>query len=184
MAHPWHDVSPGDQLPHEFHGVIEIPMGSKVKYEIDKPSGLIKLDRILYSAVHYPANYGFIPQSLGEDNDPLDILVFCQEPVVPLTIIHSRVIGLMDMIDTGKRDHKVLAVAVNDPEYNSYRSITELPAHRLAMLKRFFLDYKTLEHKIVEVDEFHPPSAALPIITQAMDRYRQARPTLLPQSFS
>lgn len=175
MSHPWHDVSPGDQLPMEFRGVIEIPMGSKVKYEIDKPSGLIKLDRILYSAVHYPANYGFIPQTLGEDGDPLDILVFCQEPVVPLTIIHSRVIGLMDMIDTGKRDHKVLAVAVNDPEYNSYQSISELPKHRLEMLKRFFLDYKTLEHKIVEVDEFHSVDKALPIIEDSLIRYQEAR---------
>jgi len=175
MSHPWHDVSPGDQLPMEFRGVIEIPMGSKVKYEIDKPSGLIKLDRILYSAVHYPANYGFIPQTLGEDGDPLDILVFCQEPVVPLTIIHSRVIGLMDMIDTGKRDHKVLAVAVNDPEYNSYQNISELPKHRLEMLKRFFLDYKTLEHKIVEVDEFHSVDKALPIIEDSLIRYQEAR---------
>lgn len=175
MSHPWHDVSPGDQLPKEFRGVIEIPMGSKVKYEIDKPSGLIKLDRMLYSAVHYPANYGFIPQSLGEDGDPLDILVFCQEPVVPLTIIHSRVIGMMDMIDTGKRDHKVLAVAVNDPEYNSYQNIAELPKHRLEMLKRFFLDYKTLERKMVEVDEFHSVEKALPIIEQALIRYKDAR---------
>lgn len=175
MAHPWHDVSPGDQLPHEFRGIIEIPMGSKVKYEIDKPSGLIKLDRMLYSAVHYPANYGFIPQSLGEDGDPLDILVFCQEPVVPLTIIQSRVIGLMDMVDTGKRDHKVLAVAMNDPEYNSYRDISELPPHRLEMLRRFFLDYKTLEKKTVEVDNFHRAESAYPVITEAIARYREAR---------
>ncbi|HMP15402.1 MAG TPA: inorganic diphosphatase, partial [Gemmatales bacterium] len=155
MAHPWHDVSPGERVPKEFHGVIEIPMGSKVKYEIDKPSGLIKFDRMLHSAVHYPANYGFIPQSLGEDDDPLDILVLCQEPVVPLTIIPARVIGLMDMIDFGKRDHKILAVALNDPEYQSYSHIQDLLPHRLSMLKRFFLDYKTLEKKIVEVDEFH-----------------------------
>lgn len=180
MAHPWHEVSPGDKVPSEFRGIIEIPMGSKVKYEIDKPSGLIKLDRMLYSAVHYPANYGFIPQTLGEDGDPLDILVFCQEPVVPLTIIDSRVIGLMDMIDTGKRDHKVLAVAISDPEYNSYQSVFELPAHRLAMLKRFFLDYKTLERKMVEVDEFLPPEAAFPIINDALERYRNARGSLLP----
>jgi inorganic pyrophosphatase len=175
MSHPWHDVSPGDQLPREFRGLIEIPMNSKVKYEIDKPSGLIKLDRMLHSAVHYPANYGFIPQSLGEDGDPLDILVFCQEPVVPLTIIHSRVIGIMDMIDSGKRDHKVLAVATSDPEYNSYQDISQLPPHRLAMLKRFFLDYKTLEQKVVEVDQFHPATSAYPIITEAMARYREAR---------
>lgn len=182
MSHPWHDVSPGDKLPGEFRGVIEIPMGSKVKYEIDKPSGLIKLDRILHSAVHYPANYGFIPQTLGEDGDPLDILVFCQEPVVPLTIIQARVVGLMDMIDTGKRDHKVLGVAINDPEYNSYQSVNDLPGHRLAMLKRFFLDYKTLENKIVEVDEFHSADVAYPIITDALSRYRLARASLITRS--
>mgnify|MGYP000878039474 CR=1 FL=1 len=125
--------------------------------------------------MHYPANYGFIPQTLGEDGDPLDILVFCQEPVVPLTIIQSRVIGLMDMIDTGKRDHKVLAVAVHDPEYNTYRDISELPPHRLEMLRRFFLDYKTLEKKTVEVDDFHRAERAYPVITEAIARYREAR---------
>jgi len=182
MSHPWHDVSPGDKLPTEFRGVIEIPMGSKVKYEIDKPSGLIKLDRMLHSAVHYPANYGFIPQTLGEDGDPLDILVFCQEPVVPLTIIHARVIGLMDMVDTGKRDHKVLGVAISDPEYNSYQSVKDLPSHRLAMLKRFFLDYKLLENKVVEVDEFHSAEAAYPIIDDALSRYRLNRASLVSGS--
>jgi len=105
MIHPWHDVTPGDQLPQEFSTVIEIPFGSSVKYELDKTSGLIKLDRVLYSAVYYPANYGFIPQTLAEDDDPLDVLVLCQEAVVPLTIIHARAIGLMTMIDSGKKDH-------------------------------------------------------------------------------
>jgi inorganic pyrophosphatase len=105
MIHPWHDVTPGDGLPQEFQALIEIPFGSSVKYELDKASGLIKLDRVLYSAVYYPANYGFIPQTLAEDDDPLDVLVLCQETVVPLTLIHSRTIGLMTMIDTGKKDH-------------------------------------------------------------------------------
>src|SRR5258707_15482882 len=107
MIHPWHDVTPGDQLPQEFDCVVEIPFGSSVKYELDKTSGLIKLDRVLYSAVYYPANYGFIPQTLAEDDDPLDVLVLCQESVVPLTIIHGRAIGLMTMIDAGKPDHKI-----------------------------------------------------------------------------
>ena len=111
MIHPWHDVTPGDKLPQEFDCVIEIPFGSSVKYELDKASGLIKLDRILYSAVYYPANYGFIPQTLAEDDDPLDVLVLCQETVVPLTIIHARTIGLMTMIDAGKQDHKIIAIA-------------------------------------------------------------------------
>src|SRR5439155_196635 len=110
MIHPWHDVTPGSKLPQEFNSIVEIPFGSSVKYELDKNSGLIKLDRVLYSAVYYPANYGFIPQTLAEDDDPLDVLVLCQETVVPLTIIHARTIGLMTMIDGGQKDHKIIAV--------------------------------------------------------------------------
>ena len=109
--HPWHDLSPGEHVPKEFQAVIEIPLGSSVKYELDKTSGIIKMDRVLYSAVYYPANYGFIPQSLAEDHDPLDVLVLCQVPVTPLTIMHARTIGLMSMIDSGTIDHKVIAVA-------------------------------------------------------------------------
>src|SRR5579872_2807902 len=154
MIHPWHDVTPGHKLPQEFQTVIEIPFGSSVKYELDKTSGLIKLDRVLYSAVFYPANYGFIPQTLAEDDDPLDVLVLCQEPVVPLTLVNARAIGLMTMMDSGKRDHKILAVAVEDPEFNGFREATELPPHRLTMLRRFFQDYKKLEGKAVEVEEF------------------------------
>ena len=175
MIHPWHDVTPGEQIPQEFAAIIEIPSGSSVKYELDKRSGLIKLDRVLYSAVYYPANYGFIPQTLAEDDDPLDVLVLCQEAVVPLTIIHARAIGLMTMIDGGKRDHKVLAVAVDDPEYNGFTEASELPAHRLATLRRFFQDYKTLEGKQVEVDEFQPAATAHPIIEDALERYSGQR---------
>ena len=127
MIHPWHDVTPGEELPQEFNAVIEIPFGSSVKYELDKATGLIKLDRVLYSAVYYPANYGFIPQTLAEDDDPLDVLVLCQETVVPLTLIHARAIGLMTMIDGGKKDHKIIAVATDDPEFNSYREAAEMP---------------------------------------------------------
>src|SRR5688500_12051682 len=140
--HAWHDVTPGLKLPLEFMTVIEIPRGSNVKYELDKATGLLRLDRILYSAVHYPANYGFIPQTLAEDDDPLDVLVLCQEKLDPLTLVSARAIGLMTMIDSGKRDHKILAVAVHDPEYNGYCEAAELPPHRLAMLRRFFQDYK------------------------------------------
>ena len=175
MIHPWHDVTPGDQLPQEFYGVIEIPFGSSVKYELDKTSGLIKLDRVLYSAVHYPANYGFIPQTLAEDDDPLDVLVLCQEIVVPLTIIHGRTIGLMTMIDAGKKDHKVIAVATEEPEFNSYREAAEMPPHRLLMLRRFFQDYKQLEGKAVEVDEIRPAAEAYPIISDALHRYSEQR---------
>ena len=175
MIHPWHDLTPGEDMPQEFQTIIEIPFGSSVKYELDKTSGLIKLDRILYSAVYYPANYGFIPQTLAEDDDPLDVLVLCQETVVPLTLIHARTIGLMTMIDGGKKDHKVIAVATEDPEFNSYREAGEMPAHRLTMLRRFFQDYKLLEGKAVEVDEIQPAKVAFPIIEDALHRYSQQR---------
>ncbi|MGD1213634.1 MAG: inorganic diphosphatase [Terriglobales bacterium] len=175
MIHPWHDVTPGSKLPQEFNTVIEIPFGSSVKYELDKTSGLIKLDRILYSAVYYPANYGFIPQTLAEDDDPLDVLVLCQETVVPLTIIHARAIGLMTMIDSGKKDHKIIAIATEDPEFNAYREAAEMPPHRLIMLRRFFQDYKQLEGKSVEVDEIQPANEAYPIIEDALHRYSEQR---------
>src|SRR6201988_3967149 len=144
MWHAWHDVTPGEGLPARFTAVVEIPMGSSVKYELDKETGMLRLDRILYSAVYYPANYGFIPQTLAEDGDPLDVLVLCQEAVAPLTIIHARTIGLMTMLDSGKQDHKIIAVATEDPEFNSYQSASEMPPHRLVMLRRFFQDYKQL----------------------------------------
>src|SRR5713226_3647544 len=171
MTHAWHDVTPGARLPAEFTAIVEIPMGSSVKYELDKETGLLRLDRILYSAVFYPANYGFIPQTLAEDDDPLDVLVLCQEPVAPLTLVNARAIGLMTMVDSGKKDHKVLAVAVDDPEYNGFHEAGELPGHRLTMLRRFFQDYKTLEGKAVEVDEFQPVKASLPVIEEALSRY-------------
>ncbi len=175
MIHPWHDVTPGEHLPQDFSAIIEIPFGSSVKYELDKQSGLIKLDRVLYSAVYYPANYGFIPQTLAEDDDPLDVLVLCQEMVVPLTLLQARTIGLMTMIDGGKKDHKIIAVCTDDPEFNSYREAQEMPQHRLTMLRRFFQDYKQLEGKAVEVDEIQPAAKAYPIIEEALHRYSQQR---------
>ena len=173
--HPWHDLSPGENLPSEFKAVIEIPLGSSIKYELDKESGLIRMDRVLYSAVYYPANYGFIPQTLAEDHDPLDVLVLCQETVAPLTIIEARVIGLMTMIDSGMKDHKIIAVATGDPEFNAYRQFHELPKHRLLMIRRFFQDYKQLEGKTVEVDEIQPAEMAFPIIQDSLDLYSQKR---------
>ncbi len=175
MIHAWHDITPGENIPNEFNAVIEIPFGSSVKYELDKSSGLIKLDRILYSAVYYPANYGFIPQTLAEDDDPLDVLVFCQEPVVPLTIIQARTIGLMTMIDGGKKDHKIIAIASKDPEFNSYTDAQEMPPHRMMMLRRFFQDYKLLEGKAVEVEEVQPPKDAYPVIEAALASYSKQR---------
>lgn len=176
MKHPWHEISPGKDTPKEFDAVIEIPLGSNIKYELDKPSGLIRMDRVLYSAVYYPANYGFIPQTLAEDRDPLDVLVLCQEAVAPLTIIHSRTIGLMTMIDAGDKDHKVIAVATSDPEYKAYHEMRELPPHRLAMVRRFFQDYKQLEGKKVEVDDFLPVSKAYAVIKDALKTYRKKYP--------
>lgn len=175
MTHAWHDVTPGEHLPQEFTTIIEIPMGSSVKYELDKETGMLRLDRILYSAVYYPANYGFVPQTLAEDDDPLDVLVLCQEAVAPLTLVKGRAIGLMTMIDGGKKDHKILAVAIDDPEYNGFHDARELPAHRLTMLRRFFQDYKLLEGKAVEVDEIEPADATLPVVEEALARYSSQR---------
>jgi inorganic pyrophosphatase len=175
MIHPWHDVTPGEHLPQEFNALVEIPMGSSIKYELDKRTGLLRMDRVLYSAVYYPANYGFIPQTYAEDDDPLDVLVLCQEAVAPMTLVTARAIGLMTMIDTGKKDHKVLAVAVGDPEFNSFRDASELPQHRLTMLRRFFQDYKYLEGKSVEVDEIQSGELALPVIEDSLQRYSKHR---------
>ena len=170
---PWHKVDSGDDVPKRFNVIIEIPMGSSNKYELDKKTGLLKLDRVLYSAVHYPANYGFIPQTLAEDGDPLDVLVLASSPVVPLTLVVARAIGLMTMTDQQEVDHKVIAVHVNDPEYDSYQQTRELPPHRLAVLKRFFEDYKALEHKEVVVKDVLPAEKALPIIEQCLTAYRK-----------
>jgi inorganic pyrophosphatase len=175
MTHPWHDVTPRRPRPDEFTMVVEIPMGSNVKYELDKQTGLLRLDRVLYSAIYYPANYGFLPQTLAEDDDPLDILVLSQEPVAPLTLVNARSIGLMTMLDSGKLDHKIVAVAVNDPEYAAYTEADQLPPHRMTMLRRFFQDYKKLEGKSVRVEEFEPAASTVPVIEDALSRYSAQR---------
>jgi inorganic pyrophosphatase len=182
MFHAWHEVSPGEGSPPDFQAVIEIPLGSNVKYEIDKQSGLLRVDRIIHSAVFYPANYGFIPQTYAEDNDPLDVLVLCQEPVQPLTLIPARAIGLMAMLDAGTSDDKIIAVATGDPEFNSYHEIADLPPHRLRIVERFFSDYKELEGKKVRVEGFRPAAAAVKVIEQALERYRREREHLLPKA--
>src|SRR5437762_9668578 len=179
MLHAWHDVSPGDDLPRDFQAVIEIPLGSNVKYVCDKASGLLKVDRIIHSAVFYPANYGFIPQTSAEDNDPLDVLVLCQEPVQPLALIKARAIGVMTMIDAGATDDKIIAVATNDPEFSEYLEARDLPGHRLLVLKRFFQDYKQLEGKQVQVEEIRPAYAALTVIEQSLARYQQHKDDLI-----
>jgi inorganic pyrophosphatase len=179
MVHPWHDVSPGKEVPRDFQAVIEIPLGSNLKYELDKPTGLIKVDRVIHSAVFYPANYGFIPQTYAEDNDPLDVLVLCQEAVQPLALIKARAIGVMTMVDSGATDDKVIAVATNDPEFSEYLEARDLPGHRLLVLKRFFQDYKQLEGKQVQVEEIRPAYAAISVIEQALARYQKHRDELL-----
>ncbi len=173
FVHPWHGIPPGPGLPGEFTAVVEIPRGSNVKYVLDEESGLLRVDRILYSAVFYPANYGFIPQTLAEDGEPLDVLVLCQEHVTPLTLVWARAIGLMTMFDAGQRDHKILAVSLGDPQYKELHEVAELSEHQRRMLHRFFMDYKILEGEEVEVDEFLPAAAALPIIEDSLDRYTQ-----------
>ena len=178
MIHPWHDVTPGScnhPLPGHFRAVIEIPKGSHNKYELDKRSGMIKLDRVLSSAVYYPANYGFIPQTLADDDDPLDVLVFSVEEVVPMCLVQARAVGLMTMIDDGQADHKIIAVLEQDPIYDDYKSASDFPRHTFKMLKRFLEDYKVLEGKDVEVDEIMPAEAAHPIIENALHRYSDER---------
>ncbi len=166
--HAWHDVSPGKELPRDFQAVIEIPLGSNVKYELDKATGLLKVDRIIHSAVFYPANYGFIPQTYAEDNDPLDVLVLCQEPIQPLALIKARAIGVMTMVDSGASDDKIIAVATNDPEFSEYIEARDLPPHRMLVLKRFFQDYKQLEGKQVQVEDIRPAYAAMNIIEKSL----------------
>jgi inorganic pyrophosphatase len=150
-----------------------------VKYELDKTSGMLRVDRIIHSAVYYPANYGFIPQTYAEDDDPLDVLVLCQEAVQPLALIQARAIGLMTMVDSGASDDKVIAVATGDPEFNSYVEARDLPPHRLLVLKRFFSDYKQLEGKTVQVEDIRPAYAAITVIEKALARYKKVREKLL-----
>lgn len=177
--HPWHEVELGDQSPNIVNAVIEIPKGSKLKYELDKKSGLIKVDRVLFSSVHYPANYGFIPQTYCEDRDPLDVLVLGQEIVTPLCIMRAKIIGVMRMQDQGEADDKLIAVHADDPEYSHYSSISELPPHRMTEVRRFFEDYKTLEHKKVVVEKFLEREAAIEILKAAIALYCQNKTELL-----
>ena len=175
--HPWHDVELGNGHTKPFQCVIEIPRGSKNKYELDKDTGLLRLDRVLYSAVHYPANYGFLPRTYCEDGDPLDILVFAQEPVTPLCIVQARPIGVITMKDEKGRDDKVIAVAIDDPEFNHYEHIDQFPLHRLRELKRFLLDYKALEGKVVDLDQLRGRTEAEQVISDSTKLYRE---TILP----
>jgi inorganic pyrophosphatase len=175
-VHPWHDCYVDDALVTDaFPVIIEIPKGSKNKYELDKHTGLLRLDRVLYSAVHYPADYGFIPRTFCDDDDPLDALVLGQEPVYPLTLVEARAIGVMRMRDEKGIDDKIVAVSVRDPAFAEFTDKAQLPGHVLRELRRFFEDYKALEHKQVIVEDLLGPDAAVEIIRAALELYRQLR---------
>jgi inorganic pyrophosphatase len=167
---PWHDVDL-EMDKNSLNCVIEIPAGSKIKYEIDKKSGLLKVDRILYSSVHYPCNYGFFPKTFCDDGDPLDVLVIGQMPVVPLSIMRVRPVGVFRMIDQGKGDDKVLSVHVDDPEYNHIHTLKELAPHKVMEIRRFFESYKELEKKSVEIKSLDDEVAALKVIKEAIEFY-------------
>jgi inorganic pyrophosphatase len=174
--HPWHDTYVDDAvIATAFPVIIEIPKGSTNKYELDKETGLLRLDRVLYSAVHYPADYGFIPRTFCDDGDPLDALVISQEPVHPLTIVEARAIGVMRMRDEKGIDDKIVAVSVKDPSFADFLDKSQLPPHVLRQVRRFFEDYKVLEHKQVVVEEMLGPADAVAIIADALELYRKLR---------
>jgi len=170
---PWHDIDPEKVKPERFYSVIEISAGSKNKYELDKETGLLRLDRILYTSTHYPSNYGFIPLTYAEDNDPLDVLVLCTEKIVPLTLVECLPIGLIRMIDQGFTDTKIIAVCAHDPFYNTYADMNELPDHVFAEIRHFFQVYKTLEGKDTIVSSVESRDAAIKEIAYNMERYKK-----------
>src|ERR687889_2511961 len=168
VLHPWHGASHGNMAPAFVNGLIEIPQGSRTKYEIDKETGLLKLDRVVYSSFHYPVNYGFIPQTLGHDNDPLDILVLCSQSIQPLCLVEATVIGNMQMIDNGEEDDKIIAVATHDPSVNHISSLNEMPTHFISELRNYFEQYKVLEDKEVRIEDFQSKDIAFDVINNAI----------------
>ncbi len=173
MANIWHDIAPERITPEDFICVVEISKGSKKKYELDKDTGFIILDRILHTSTHYPANYGFIPRTYGDDNDPLDVLLLCSEDLEPLTLVRAYPIGVIKMMDNGRGDEKIIAIPFNDPTYNGYKSIDELPRHIFDEMRHFFEVYKNLEHKTTAVDEVAGREDSLRIIQAAIDNYNR-----------
>ena len=173
MDNIWHSINPDRIKPDDFMAVIEIPKGSKKKYELDKETGLIMLDRILHTSTHYPANYGFIPLTYGDDLDPLDVLVLCSEPLDPLTLVRCYPIGVIKMMDNGRSDEKIIAVPFGDPTYNVYRSIFALPKHVYDEMSHFFKVYKSLEHKETVVDDVKDAAEAVKIITECIENYKR-----------
>lgn len=170
---PWHRVPVGENAPHSVNGIIEIPKNTRAKYELDKDTGLLKMDRVLFSSINYPQNYGFIPQTYCDDGDPLDILILSQIDVVPLCLVEAKVIGAMRMIDSGEMDDKIIAVASNDMSVTHYNDIEELPHHFLVEMQSFFEDYKKLENKTVAVEGFQHAAVARSIIEESVDAYKQ-----------
>lgn len=173
VLHPWHGATYGEKAPVTVNAMIEIPQGSRSKYEVDKTTGLLKLDRVIYSSFQYPINYGFIPQTLGLDNDPLDILVICSQSIHSLCLVEANVIGNMQMIDSGQEDDKIIAVAAKDPSVNHITRMEELPQHFLLELRNFFEQYKVLENKKVEIDTFQDQLIAYKIIKDSINLYNE-----------
>jgi inorganic pyrophosphatase len=169
----WHDISPDRIKSEDFVAVIEITKGGKAKYELDKETGMIILDRVLYTSTHYPANYGLIPHTYAEDRDPLDVLVLCSEPIIPLSLVRCYPIGVISMIDNGDPDDKIIAIPFFDPTYNSYTDVTQLPQHIFQEMSHFFSVYKTLENKQTAIDEVRGIDAAVKIIEESIARYRE-----------
>lgn len=172
VLHPWHGASHGEGAPQTVKALIEISQGSRTKYEIDKETGLLKLDRVIYSSFHYPVNYGFIPQTLGWDHDPLDILVLCSQSIQPLCLVDATVIGNMQMIDNGEADDKIIAVATKDPSVNHISTMEELPRHFISELRNYFEQYKVLESKEVRIENFQDKEDAYRIINEAIENYK------------
>ena len=171
MSNIWHDISPKRITAEDFICVVEISKGSKKKYELDKETGFIILDRILYTSTHYPANYGFIPRTYGDDGDPLDVLLLCSEPLEPLALVRAYPIGVISMIDNGRNDEKIIAIPFNDPTYNQYTNIDQLPVHIFDEMRHFFSVYKNLENKTTAVNEVSDRGEAIRIINLAIDSY-------------
>ena len=169
----WHDIEEERIYPTDFVSVIEIPKGSNMKYELDKKTGLLSLDRVLFTATYYPLNYGFIPRTYGDDNDPLDVLLLCSQPIQPMTIVRSYPIGVMYMDDGGKGDEKIIAIPYSEPTYMGYTDVKELPKHIFEELKHFFSVYKQLESKKTDVKEIGGPIEAVAVIEKAMENYKK-----------
>lgn len=171
MSNIWHDISPSRITAEDFIAVIEIEKGSKKKYELDKETGSLILDRILYTSTHYPANYGLIPRTYADDNDPLDVLVLCSEVIQPLSLVRCYPIGVITMLDQGKLDEKIIAIPFKDPTYNSYHDVSELPSHIFTEMSHFFTVYKNLEQKETTVDEVRGAEDAKKVIQKCLDQY-------------